>query len=105
MFFSYLFRTCLCDWIDKFNTLGFLNLCTLLLLSSAQGVKFQNLVDAGDPAKQAELYEKEGADEITLLDISATPEGRNTAIKVLPQINFCMDTGYAWCRLGSISLF
>ena len=44
-----------------------------------KGVRFQNLRDAGDPAELAARYEAEGADEITLLDISATPEGRATA--------------------------
>lgn len=41
-----------------------------------KGVKFQGLRDAGDPAERAKLYEDTGADEIVILDISATPEGR-----------------------------
>jgi imidazoleglycerol phosphate synthase cyclase subunit len=41
-----------------------------------KGVKFQGLRDAGDPAERAKLYEDEGADEIVILDVSATPEGR-----------------------------
>lgn len=41
-----------------------------------KGVRFQGLRDAGDPAKRAKLYEDEGADEIVILDVSATPEGR-----------------------------
>lgn len=41
-----------------------------------KGVKFQGLRDAGDPAERAALYEDQGADEIVILDVSATPEGR-----------------------------
>lgn len=41
-----------------------------------KGVKFQNLRDAGDPAEQSAAYEAQGADEITILDVSATIEAR-----------------------------
>lgn len=41
-----------------------------------KGVRFQGLRDAGDPAERAKLYEDTGADEIVILDVSATPEGR-----------------------------
>lgn len=41
-----------------------------------KGVRFQNLRDAGDPVESAALYESQGGDEIVLLDVSATPEGR-----------------------------
>ena len=44
-----------------------------------KGVRFQGLRDAGDPAELAARYEREGADEITLLDISATEEARGAA--------------------------
>ena len=44
-----------------------------------KGVKFQNLRDAGDPATQAQRYEETGADELVILDVSATPEGRSNA--------------------------
>ena len=43
-----------------------------------KGVRFADLVDAGSPAALAETYEAQGADEITVLDVSATPEGRGT---------------------------
>src|SRR5258706_14619411 len=43
-----------------------------------KGVKFQDLKDIGDPAELAERYEREGADEIVFLDISATLEERRT---------------------------
>jgi len=44
-----------------------------------KGVKFQNLRDAGDPVERALHYERTGADELVMLDVSATPEGRKTA--------------------------
>src|ERR1043166_5966112 len=43
-----------------------------------KGVKFQNLADVGDPPSLAERYEKEGADEVVFLDITATLEARKT---------------------------
>lgn len=42
-----------------------------------KGVKFQGLRDAGDPVECARAYQSQGADEIVLLDVSATPEGRS----------------------------
>lgn len=44
-----------------------------------KGVKFQGLRDAGDPAELAARYEREGADEIVVLDVSATVEERAAA--------------------------
>lgn len=48
-----------------------------------KGVKFLNLRDAGDPVDVAEIYDKEGADEITFLDITASLEDRNIIIDVV----------------------
>ncbi|NQT90260.1 MAG: imidazole glycerol phosphate synthase subunit HisF [Candidatus Omnitrophica bacterium] len=48
-----------------------------------KGVKFVKLQDAGDPAEIAEAYDKEGADEIVFLDITASHEGRKTMIDVV----------------------
>jgi imidazoleglycerol phosphate synthase cyclase subunit len=45
-----------------------------------KGVRFQGLRDAGDPVECARLYEGQGADEIVLLDVSATPDGRGHAL-------------------------
>ena len=45
-----------------------------------KGVQFVDLVDAGDPATQAARHAREGADEIVLLDIAATHEGRQTLL-------------------------
>ncbi len=48
-----------------------------------KGVKFQNLRDAGDPATQAARYEATGADELVILDVSATTEGRANAAQTV----------------------
>lgn len=51
-----------------------------------KGVRFQELRDAGDPAELAALYERQGADEIVLLDVSATPEGRGHALETVRRV-------------------
>lgn len=48
-----------------------------------KGVSFVNLRDAGDPVELAQLYDREGADELIFLDISASHEGRETMIDVV----------------------
>lgn len=48
-----------------------------------KGINFQNLVDAGDPVEMARIYDAEGADEITFLDITASVEGRKTTLEVV----------------------
>jgi cyclase len=48
-----------------------------------KGVNFTNLVDAGDPVEMAALYNAEGADELTFLDISASVAGRETTLEVV----------------------
>jgi len=51
-----------------------------------KGVRFQNLRDAGDPAEQGALYESQGADEIVVLDVAASPEGRGTQIETVERV-------------------
>ncbi len=48
-----------------------------------KGVNFINLVDAGDPVEIAKAYDKIGADEIVFLDITASSDGRKTAVDIL----------------------
>jgi imidazoleglycerol phosphate synthase cyclase subunit len=48
-----------------------------------KGVRFQGLRDAGSPAELARHYENQGADELVVLDVSATPEGRRTAYETV----------------------
>jgi cyclase len=51
-----------------------------------KGVRFQGLRDAGDPVECAQSYEKQGADEIVLLDVSATPQGRANNLDVVGSV-------------------
>ena len=48
-----------------------------------KGINFLNLVDAGDPVEMAQIYNNEGADEITFLDITASSQGRGTTLEVV----------------------
>ena len=48
-----------------------------------KGVRFQGLRDAGDPVECAAAYESQGGDEIVVLDVSATPEGRGNATETV----------------------
>jgi cyclase len=51
-----------------------------------KGTKFENLRDSGDPVEGAVRYEKEGADELVILDVSATDEGRRTALETVRRV-------------------
>jgi cyclase len=51
-----------------------------------KGVNFVNLRDAGDPVENARIYDAMGADELVFLDISASPEGRNTTLEMVRQV-------------------
>ena len=59
-----------------------------------KGVNFTDLVDAGDPVEMARLYNAEGADELTFLDISASVAGRP---------NFNSRRERAFCKRASVS--
>ena len=48
-----------------------------------KGVNFQDLVDAGDPVEMARVYDAEGADELTFLDITASSGARETTYDVV----------------------
>ena len=48
-----------------------------------KGVNFVDLIDAGDPVAQARFYDREGADELCFLDITASAENRNTLYDVV----------------------
>jgi len=48
-----------------------------------KGINFQELRDAGDPVELARIYDAEGADELTFLDISASHEGRATTMEIV----------------------
>jgi cyclase len=48
-----------------------------------KGINFESLRDAGDPVEQAKIYDAQGADELTFLDITATHENRDTIYEVV----------------------
>ncbi len=50
-----------------------------------KGTRFQDLRDAGDPVELAAHYDREGADELVFLDITATVEGRQATLDVISQ--------------------
>ncbi|HLR77659.1 MAG TPA: imidazole glycerol phosphate synthase subunit HisF [Burkholderiaceae bacterium] len=52
-----------------------------------KGVKFVDLADAGDPVEIARRYNEQGADELTLLDITATTEGRDHIISTVQAVS------------------
>ncbi|MCG8406587.1 MAG: imidazole glycerol phosphate synthase subunit HisF [Phycisphaerales bacterium] len=56
-----------------------------------KGVRFQSLRDAGSPEKRAVEYEAQGADELVVLDVSATAEGRLTRLETIRRIRRCIS--------------
>lgn len=48
-----------------------------------KGINFVNLIDAGDPVEQARIYDREGADELCFLDITASHENRDIIFDVV----------------------
>ncbi len=51
-----------------------------------KGVNFVNLQDAGDPVEVGAAYDRAGADELVFLDITATSDGRNTAVELVRRV-------------------
>jgi cyclase len=51
-----------------------------------KGVNFMGLREVGDPVEMAVAYEEEGADEIAILDITATPEDRGTFVEAVRRV-------------------
>jgi imidazole glycerol-phosphate synthase subunit HisF len=51
-----------------------------------KGINFLNLRDAGDPVEQATMYDREGADELVFLDITASHENRNTTLDMVRHV-------------------
>jgi cyclase len=58
---------------------------------TVKGVRFQGLREAGSPAEQAARYSEEGADEIVVLDVSATLEGRLASRRTIADIAAAVD--------------
>jgi len=51
-----------------------------------KGVNFVDLIDAGDPVEQAQVYDREGADELVFLDITATHEAREIVVEMVRRV-------------------
>ena len=56
-----------------------------------KGIHFVDLKDAGDPSENAAFYQKEGADELAMLDIAATVENRKTRLKWKKDVSSLID--------------
>jgi cyclase len=52
-----------------------------------KGIRFKNLVPAGDPVRLAQHYYEEGADELTFLDIGASWKSRKTLIEIVEKVS------------------
>ena len=55
-----------------------------------KGTNFVNLRDAGDPVECAKIYDREGADELVLLDITASSDARNIIVDVVRAVADCV---------------
>ena len=51
-----------------------------------KGVNFVNLIDAGDPVEVAKIYDREGADELVFLDITASSDARETVVDMVRRV-------------------
>jgi len=73
-----------------------------------KGINFINLKDAGDPVENAAFYQKEGADELAMLDIAATVENRTTRLEwvrnVSSVINIPLTVGGGISTIEDIEL-
>ncbi len=56
-----------------------------------KGIHFVDLKDAGDPVENAEFYQKEGADELAMLDVAATLENRKTRLEWVKSVSYVID--------------
>jgi len=56
-----------------------------------KGVKFSNLRDSGDPSELAASYDGQGADEIVVLDVAATPEGRKNQVDTVAGVRAALS--------------
>jgi len=56
-----------------------------------KGIHFVDLKDAGDPVENAGFYQKEGADELAMLDIAATLENRKTRLEWVKNVSAVID--------------
>ncbi|MFB0506552.1 MAG: HisA/HisF-related TIM barrel protein, partial [Thermodesulfobacteriota bacterium] len=73
-----------------------------------KGIHFVDLKDVGDPVENAEFYQKEGADELAMLDIAATRDNRKTRLEWIENVSSAVDipltVGGGISRLEDIEL-
>ncbi len=62
---------------------------------TVKGINFLDLRDAGDPVELAQRYSDEGADELVFLDITATHEGRKTAVELAEKVSKAISIPFA----------
>ncbi len=55
-----------------------------------KGISFVNLIDAGDPVEQGARYDREGADELVFLDITASSDRRETVVEMVRHVADCV---------------
>ena len=58
---------------------------------TVKGIRFEQLREAGDPVALAEVYARQGADELVFLDITATHEGRETFVELARRVAHVID--------------
>lgn len=67
-----------------------------------KGVSFVNLRDAGDPVQCAVEYDKKGADELVLLDITATNDGRGTMLDIVSRVAILYSFRLRWAAESAL---
>lgn len=76
--------------LEKGYRMGTINIMPCLDMKEGRvvkGIHFVDLKDAGDPVENATFYEKEGADELAMLDIAATLENRKTRLEWVKKVS------------------
>ena len=79
---------------DKRGAMGLIKIMPCLDMKEGRvvkGVHFVDMRDAGDPEENAMFYEKEGADELAMLDIAATVESRKTRLQWVRKVSAVID--------------
>jgi cyclase len=93
---------------DKMSTIKIMPCLDMKEGRVVKGIHFVDLRDAGDPVENAAFYEKEGADELAMLDIAATVENRKTRLEwvknVSSVINIPLTVGGGISTLEDIEL-
>jgi cyclase len=76
---------------DAMNTVRIMPCLDMKNGRVVKGIHFVNLKDAGDPVENAAYYQREGADELAMLDIAATVENRKTRLEWVRNVSSVID--------------